>query len=195
MMTLLTVSKINRKLLALHVCIELRSLLFIFSQDFISMFTDMIKPLTKMLKKVQQGEWRSGQNLTYSTFKREWHRCPDWGCCSVMDTLFALCYPSRSSRVHVVSQNKGMSVSSLCMKRGMWCAWETCHGDPEITEWVKGIITKPNIFKSINRAVWAWQNNNYNRWSPEHTMRISSNLFTRKLTSKKLEQQERSPLW
>lgn len=136
-----------------------------------------------------------GQNLTSTAFKREWRRYPDWGCCSSTATLFALCCASRSSRVHVISQNQGMSVSSLHMKRSMWCSRETCHGDPEITEWVKGIITKLNIFKSINKTVWAWQRNNYNRWSPEHTMRISSNLFTRKLISKRLEQQEWSPLW
>jgi len=78
----------------------------------------------------------------------------------------------------------------------MWCSWETSHGDPEITAWVKGIVTKLSIFKSISRVVWAQQKSELQQQMVPRA--YHGDLFQfihRKVTVKRLDQQKGSPLW
>lgn len=73
------------------------------------MFADMIKPLTKLLKKVQEWECRSGQNLTSAAFKKAGIGSHTEDAVTAWPLHLHFVTPSRSSRDYVIAKSKEVS--------------------------------------------------------------------------------------
>lgn len=79
---------------------------FILPQDSVSVFADTIKSLTKLLKKVQEWECRSGQNLTPAAFKKAGIGSHTGDAVPAWPLHLHFVTPSRSSRGYVIAKTK-----------------------------------------------------------------------------------------
>lgn len=82
---------------------------FILPQDSVPLFADTIKPLTKFLKKVQEWEWISGQNLTSAAFKKAGTGSHTGDAAPAWPLHLHFVTPSRSSRGYVIAKPKEVS--------------------------------------------------------------------------------------